>query len=179
MIKLFAIMLFIAIILSGCTQPEVSKPVDDTGETTGPIEFGVTFDNFVEASKNCEPATSEYITPPANFFGTLISMTTFMEIQGMENGKCIYFQRIEDVTIAMSDEFRQQMRDQGNTEEKIEQMIQQQDEQSRNSLIGAEKTCKFDTTDLTAMLENWKAGNLSTSDWGNAECEDYFPNIEQ
>jgi len=34
-----------------------------------------------------------------------------------------------------------------------------------------EQTCKFNTEDLTAMLNRWKQGSFSTEDFDVAECE--------
>ncbi|GAG35573.1 unnamed protein product, partial [marine sediment metagenome] len=52
------------------------------------------FDCFIEASENCYPATL-LNTLTIEFFGMVTSSTTFMELKGIELGKCIYYQRVE------------------------------------------------------------------------------------
>jgi hypothetical protein len=45
--------------------------------------------------------------------------------------------------------------------------------QDAQSTIGMQTTCKFAQEDLTAMLNRWKLGTFSSTDYDVAECEDF------
>jgi len=88
----------------------------------------------------------------------------------MESNKCIYYQRTESNSIEFTEEMVQQMLEDGATQEEIDQQEQTANDSAQEA-VGMEKTCKFDTEDLTAMLNRWKQGSMSTEDWDVAECE--------
>jgi hypothetical protein len=127
------------------------------------------FDCFVDASENCEPSKL-LNTVSVEIFGMLGTSTAYMELKGLEAGKCVYYQRTESNSVEFTDEMVQQMLDGGATQEEINQQEQIANDSAQQT-IGLEKTCKFSTGDLTAMLNRWKEGNLSTEDWNVAECE--------
>lgn len=128
------------------------------------------FDCFIEASEDCDPAKLSY-TASVELFGMMSTATTHMELKGMEDDKCIYYQRTESSSVEFTDELVQQMLDSGLTQEEIDQQEQISNEAAQET-AGMEKTCKFDTDDLTDILERWKQGSFSTEDWDVAECED-------
>ncbi|MBW2990998.1 hypothetical protein KY348_04815 [Candidatus Woesearchaeota archaeon] len=128
------------------------------------------FDCFIEASENCELAEVTHIAS-IDFLGVTTTSTTLMEIQGMDEDKCVYYQKTKSISVEFSEELKQQMRDGGATEEEINQAEQDANENAQQA-VGERKTCKFDTSDLTALLEEWDAGNFSTEDFDVAECEE-------
>ena len=127
------------------------------------------FDCFIDASENCEPAKLLDIST-IKLFGMLITTSINMELKGMENNKCIYYQKTINQTIAFTDEMIQQMLDGGATQEEIDQQEQTANENAK-LVWGLEKTCKFNQEDLTILLNNWKEGSSSTEDFDVAECE--------
>lgn len=127
------------------------------------------YDCFINASENCEPSKLLY-TVSIDLFGMFDTVTTDMEIKGIESGKCIYYQRTESNSIKFTNEMVQQMLDGGATQEQIDQQEQTANDSAQQT-VGMEKTCKFDTKDLTAMLKRWKQGIMSTDDWDVAKCE--------
>jgi hypothetical protein len=143
------------------------------------------FDCFIEASENCDPSKL-LNTVTIEIFGILSTSITYMELKGMESGKCIYYQRTENNSIGFKDEVVQMMLDGGETQEEINQQEQTANEAVQVT-VGLEQTCKFDSDNLTAILNRWKEGSFSdgascnlvngefvceyTGDFENAECE--------
>jgi hypothetical protein len=122
------------------------------------------FDCLIEASKKCKPSKlSNVIT--TQVFGVLSSTTTHLELKGIEAGKCIYYQKIENSSIEFTDELVQTMLDEGKTQEEIDQQKQAANEAVQKN-VGTEQTCKFETNDLTTILSKWQNGVYS----GGASC---------
>lgn len=115
---------------------------------------------LVQASADCSPeeVTATYVL---NFFGMEQTSTSTYGIQGMEGDKCVFYLRTESIEVSYPE---------GTDQETIDEQRATYDQ-----LEGLEGTCKFETSDLTAMLERWEQGSLSSSDWDVAECEgEYF-----
>ena len=126
------------------------------------------FDCFIEASKDCNPAKLLW-TMTIDFFGTVMTSTTYMELKGSEENKCTYYQRTESVSVDLNDETVQQMLDSGLTQEEIDKQKQTANEGAQLT-IGTETTCKFLTADLAAMLNNQKVLNAGTGEYICEEC---------
>ena len=124
---------------------------------------------FIEASENCEPSKL-LNTVSIEIFGMLSTSTTYMELKGIESSKCVYYQRTESNSVEFTEEMVQQMLDGGATQEEIGQQEQTANDSAQQT-VGLEKTCKFNTNDLTDMLNRWEEGSFSTEDWDVAECE--------
>lgn len=180
---------------SGCTHKndrDCEIKETDCGSSTITFEVQENVDNFdcfIEASEICEIAKLEYTTG-AEVFGMVSTSTTSMEIKGMDSGKCIYYQKTNSASVEFSDAFVQQMLDSGLSQEEVNQQEQIANEAVQET-VGLERTCKFDTYDLTFMLNNWKEGTFSSGttsctlnpdgtsdctteggDFGVAECEE-------
>ena len=85
--------------------------------------------------------------------------------------KCIYYEKIIDHSVDFSEETKQQALAQGTTQEEIDQQLQKANESAKEA-IGMEKTCKFNTNDLTDLLNKWSQGKFSSEDFNVAECEE-------
>lgn len=153
----------------GCVSEEI-KTIDCgnsllTIETVGNVPE---FDCFIEASETCNPAKLLHTLTMEIF--VLSTSTTYMELQGIESDKCVYYQRLESNSVEFTDAMVQQMLDSGLTQEEIDQQEQTAND-SAQELIGSERTCKFEQEDLTGMLNRWSQGSISTEDWDVAICE--------
>jgi hypothetical protein len=77
--------------------------------------------------------------------------------------------RTDNSSVKISEEIIQQALAKGVTQEQI----QQQENQSNSAAaatIGKYETCKFNASDLTVKLNQWKNGSFSTEDYNAAEC---------
>lgn len=144
------------------------QPTQEAPTPTGPVDCGYDFDCFIEKASTCNPVMGVFIAP-VDMFGVLITTTSFVEIKGLEESKCVFYIRTEDVKMEYSEELIQQMLDGGLTEEEIEQQRQLAEEQAQQ--VGLDDTCRFNTSDLEALLRRWQQGNFSSEDYDVAECE--------
>ena len=126
------------------------------------------FDCFIKASKGCNQAKMTH-TSTVNIFGMIQTTTSFFEIKGIEEDKCIFYIRNEKNDLKFSDEIIQQMLANGITQEQIQE---QEQEANKNADLaeGIDGTCRFNTNDLTLTLNKWKMGEFSTDDYSIAEC---------
>jgi hypothetical protein len=143
-----------------CVKEIVQEPqVPAEGPLMGegkPIDCGSDLDCFITASQNCQPANITH-TITINIFGVEQTTTSYYEIKGLEAGKCIFYLRTEKIDLTFPPETPQDIVD--------------QEKEIYKKLEGRDGTCKFNTNDLTAMLNRWKVGNFSTEDWDVAECQ--------
>jgi len=162
-------------------------PIIDCGHSYLPGDNS-DYDCFIEASENCE-LSKLLSTGTLELFRVIITGTTRMELKGIEDGKCIYYQITESYSIKYSDELIQSLLDSDLTQAEIDEQEQIANENAQE-LVGLTQTCKFEQEDLTAMLTRWKQGNASggatctlnqdewdctyTGDFENAECEAIF-----
>ncbi len=152
----------------------------------GAIDCGTDFSCFIEASAGCNPAKVRFTTS-ADIFGMITSATVQMEIRGTEAGKCAYYDKQLSASVHFSDTLVEQMFESGQTMEEINQNEQTATE-SLEQIGNVEKTCRFDTSDLKAMLQRWDEGTASggvscavtdgeltdctfSGDFANADCE--------
>ncbi len=131
-------------------------------------DCGTDFDCFINASLNCSLANVNY-TSNNNLEGIIFTSTTLMELKGIQETKCVYYQKTESNSAEFSNESVQELLDANLTQENINQQKQIINE-SAQEIVGLEKICKFNTENLIAMLQRWKQGNFSTDDWDVAEC---------
>ncbi|MFT4309714.1 MAG: hypothetical protein ACMXYL_04455 [Candidatus Woesearchaeota archaeon] len=112
---------------------------------------------FMEAVDNCCPATI-MTDIEIEIFGMTIYTETYRELKGMENDKCIFYERTDDISLDYSAEARQGMLDSGMTEEEIEAALIEQNQMARDEIIGEEGTCKYPVSDLKVRLNNERRG---------------------
>jgi hypothetical protein len=123
---------------------------------------------FINNSKTCTPSKFNY-SISINFFGANSTTVDFLQINGTENGKCIFYIKTLNSTVKYSDALRKQLIQGGETDAQVtEQETEANDAQK--TMVGRDGTCKFDNADLTAMLTNWNDGKFSSSDYSKADC---------
>jgi len=167
--KLWIIVLVVAIIiiagvfaffmLTERKAPETTPTKQLTQKPTkpsGPTDCGTNMDCFIQASRNCNPAKVTHIVT-TDIFGVKQTTTSYLEIKGLEAGKCIFYLRTEKIDLTFPPGTPQNIID--------------EQKEIYKKLEGKDGTCKFNTNDLTAMLNRWKLGIFSTGDFEVAECQ--------
>jgi hypothetical protein len=136
---------------------------------SAPSECGTNLDCFIDAAKKCAPAQVRH-TATFNLFGMLQTTTTFLEIRGGGEKKCLVYMKTEKNDIKFSDELIQKMLADGTTKRQIRQQEQEADKQA-GAAEGLDAICNFNRKDLISMVQRWKEGGFSTTDWEAGECE--------
>lgn len=160
------------------TAPQVAPVVEVVKDCGTDINYKK-FDCFINASKNCVLAK---IVSKAelNLFGVIAEGSTFFEIKGWEENKCVFYIKPISSKVTYSPEIIQKLLAGGAT---IEQIKQQEQETSKvaQSVVGRDGICKFiKTGDLTALLTQWKGGSFSSNDFKGFDCKgEYFGQGEQ
>lgn len=187
-------MLILAILVSGCIQQpetkssdkkteevkEVSKDVADkeTGEKEPVVatmkDCKTSLDCLLEVVDTCGPAKVNYTSPPIDFFGALITTTTKVELKGLKDGKCGYYQEMLDQEIAFSDEYIAMAKDSNLTDSQIQEQLKVANEGAKN-LIGISLDCNTDLANVVSLANDWKEGNFQTLEWQSTDCETILP----
>jgi len=126
-------------------------------------------DCFILASETCTDAklTQEF---SINFFGLLSYSKNLMKLKGLENEKCVYYQRVLEVNISYSQELIDVLHGNNLTDLEIQQSEQEANLEAQKS-VGLEQTCYFTAADLENILQKLKQGSFSSSDFSNGNCE--------
>ncbi len=179
--SIYLALVLIGLLLAGCTTPTEQTPVNETNTTpddtenvtvTPPAEedCGTDMDCFISNAEDCSKSKMDY-TVAMEFFGTVINTTSFMQINGTVNEKCIFQIRTERINVHYDKNTTQQLLDSGKTMEEIKESELNLTLNAASSGNKIDEVCKFDSSeDLASMLKEWQAGNFSTSDYENAEC---------
>lgn len=127
-------------------------------------------DCFFNAAKSCSLAkitdTIQY-----DLFGLITETITFYEIKGWQENKCVFYIKSMGGKATFSQEAIQQALNSGATNEEIKQQEQETSNMAKLT-IGRDGTCKFaNTNDLISLLNKWKGGSFSTSDFKNIDCK--------
>ncbi len=176
---ILSLLIISTIFLSGCvastddtqnnnyTAPPATEPTNEgCGSTTTTNKSN--YDCLIMAAETCTPAKLTDLTT-INMFGLLVSTSTQFEIKGLEAGKCVFYQKTLDQSIVLSDEIKQQLVDSGKTAAEIQTAETEANANAKQN-AGLELTCKFNISDLTTTLTNWKNGEASSHDYDVAEC---------
>ncbi|MBS3094820.1 hypothetical protein J4474_04090 [Candidatus Pacearchaeota archaeon] len=131
-------------------------------------ECNLDFSCFINAAETCKMASITH-TNEVNLLGILITTRTEMEIEGYEKGKCVYYQKTIEQNIEYSEALKQNLKDQGFSNEEITAKELAANEQA-NSVEGISKTCRFEINYFVIMLNNWKQGSFSSSDLSSEFC---------
>lgn len=143
-------------------QP-VQEEIIDCGQSTMAVN-----DCFLNAAKSCNPV-KVIVESEVDMFGMIMSAKTLKEIKGMENKKCIFYDKYLNNTVSFSEEFVQMGIENGATQEEIDQqlIISNQDAQK---VIGKESFCKYTIEDLIQKLQDEMKGSFS---WSSEDKEKY------
>lgn len=147
----------------GCPGPE---------ENGGPAVC-TDMDCFIGAGEKCSPAVMNY-SASVDVLGVVSTAKTFMEIRGLEDGKCVYYQRTDGIDAEFSEEFKGTLRYSGKSESEIADMEAAAAVEAQKA-VGTVATCKMETSKLAEILKKWKSGPYSTKDLGAEECVINYP----
>jgi len=135
------------------------------------------------AAKDCSPATLIQFDV-LDILDITQRVTSFEEIKGMENGKCVFYFETVDTNVAPNEQSvksTQDMVENGEmTQEEFDKTMKELEERAAglnmtyDAIEGAGNTCKVDTSELTEILKRWENKEFSANDWDNAECEGPF-----
>jgi hypothetical protein len=162
------ILLGLAILISACSLGCIQEGQSQSNESVqeepeGPIECEE-MSCFSDAAEKCVPARYTWEST-LSIFGVEQTTVTYMELRGMEAGKCVYHFRIESIDIDWPP---------GTSQETIGSQ-----EALHDALEGREGTCKFEPDDFAELVDRWEAGSFSTGDYDDAECTgNYFDPLE-
>lgn len=138
-------------------------------KAAGPTDCGTDMDCFIRASSTCQPAKMTR-SSTVDFFGMLLSGTTYMEIQNAsEPGKCSLYSLTANSSVKLSDTMVAAALAKGLSMDDIRKQEAESTRQAQ-ATVGLDGTCKFDAAYLPALLSNWKSGSYSSSDLSGADC---------
>ena len=146
-----------------------ASPSNPPQQASGPIDCGVDMDCFIRASSTCQVANvTRNLT--VDSFGMLMSATTYMEIRNApEAGKCMLYSLSMDSSAKFSDSTVVAALAKGISMDEIRKQEAESTKQAR-AAIGLSGTCKYGAAELSALLNKWKAGQFSSSDYSGADC---------
>ncbi len=119
------------------------------------------FDCFIDAARDCCPVKIVTETE-LNLFGADTYSKTYREIKGLQEERCVLYQRTDDLYYSYPEETRQYLLDTGMTEEEIDQALVELNEVAQD-MIGKDSTCKYPIEELVDILEGEKEGSFSFS----------------
>jgi hypothetical protein len=126
------------------------------------------WDCFISAVENCTRANmTQEIS--IDFFGLVSYSRNLMELKGLENEKCVYYQRVLKANISYSQELIDILRGNNLTDVEIQQSEQEANLEAQKT-IGLEQTCYFTAEDLISILQKLEQGNFSSSDFDDGDC---------
>ncbi|MFC1682001.1 hypothetical protein ACFL0X_00070 [Nanoarchaeota archaeon] len=157
-----------------CCEGSCSELIPDSIE-----ECEGDIDCFIDAAENCDPASMTYelsFSFPISFFGGPSNEpgmyqegTTYYELRGTIDGKCIIYHKILNNSIYFTQELIDYFLSMGASQEDIDA----QEELSRSSaeaIIGVESACMRTTEELVEIYEGLRDDYIIVSTVG---CETY------
>ncbi len=151
------------------TNASPAAAPNQTVSFSGPADCGSDMRCLINSSETCAPAKAE-VTTAVDFFGAIINTTSLYEINGTEEGRCVFHIKTENLSFHYDQNMTQKMLASNKTIDQIHQSEQNQTAQMLSSSPMYDDTCRFDQGDLTAMLQRWADGNFSSGDYSGAEC---------
>ncbi len=123
---------------------------------------------LIAAAQNCQPASGQFVSQ-VEIFGAQASTVTQFDIQGPDaDGLCVFRVSTVEASLVYTDEAKQQLRQSGMNDEEIEaQRKMVEDEMRKNGPSG---TCKGQSADLAALLQQWQSGKFTSNDWAPFSC---------
>jgi hypothetical protein len=149
-------------------EQQNATPQNQTQMAAGPLECGTDLGCLAEASKECKPSKATTSTTE-EFMGVLVTSTSYLEIKGEEAGKCMLYVKAEDESVKLGDSLVVAALAKGTSMEEIRNQEAEATGRARQA-VGMGGTCAFSAAALTSMINRWKAGAYSTSDYAGADC---------
>lgn len=116
---------------------------------------------YFEAAQNCCLATI-IVDYETNISGTIASSEIQQELRGIEENRCLVYNKYLNNSIGFSESYTQQKLENGTTQEQIDQQLIELNAIAE-SIVGKEGTCKYPFSDLILKLEEEMGGILSES----------------
>jgi len=128
-------------------------PAQETPVATTILDCEQDLKCLIQASTNCKPAKVVYAAT-VDIFGVKQTAMSFFEIKGSEMNKCSFYLRTEKIDLEFPPN--------------IPQEVVNQQKEIYKKLEGRDGICKFNTSELTAMLTRWEKGNFES---GEVSCQ--------
>jgi hypothetical protein len=123
-----------------------------SSDTSSPKDCGTDMSCFIEASGLCRIANLTNMQT-TDLLGVNTTTEMHYEIRGLENSRCVLFLKVKNASISLPDG--------------ADFIVAAQAEDSANAQIGKTGLCKYNVSDLTAMLIKW---NIGAYDPGQVSC---------
>ncbi len=132
------------------------EEIIDCGEINNSIN-----ECYLDAAQNCCLAKI-IVSYEIDLFGMIFASKTQQEIQGIEEDKCLLYNKYLDNTVGFSEDFLLQALENGTTQEDLDQQLNESNLQA-SIFIGKESVCKYPHSDLILKLEEEMEGSFSGS----------------
>jgi len=132
-------------------------------------DCGISINCLIDNSEECNKASVVYIQS-GHVLDMLQTTTSYWEIKGFENNKCVFYIETRYIDMDFNEEIRQQMLESGLTNENITLNLQKANEEA-DKKEGLNITCYFDNTEeLSNLLNIWNSEGFSVNNLNNTEC---------
>ena len=123
---------------------------------------------LIKAAKICAPARLKNKLT-VDLFGVLQTGTSQLEIKGLHNGKCIFYEKTLKNNLKFSPKFIRDAKAKGTTDKELQTQLKQSNELA-GATEGRDGTCQLKSKDLVVILSRWRQGSFSTEDLNSAQC---------
>jgi hypothetical protein len=129
---------------------------------------------LIQAAQSGHTAKFVYVIPPVDFFGIVATTSQFLAITGKDADKLLFSEVIIGGQARLDDMVALTARMQGKTDAEIKASADQANA-SIQQTVGTGNSCKYAQTDLVSVLQAWKGGAYSTTDWDKGQCTAITP----
>ena len=154
--------------------PGQVAPVEEIPITPKAVggECGEDMECFLAASENCTPADMTY-NIDFSLFGVITTAEVEMEIRGMENGSCVFYNINKAQHASLSTQLKESLLSSGLSIEEIGDM-EKEAEANAALGVGTETLCRTSSETLHAVLQSWK-DEVSDVNFEEGECVTTYP----
>ncbi|MBI4319728.1 MAG: hypothetical protein HY675_14665 [Chloroflexi bacterium] len=157
---------------SGGTSAQDELSVNAPRLPEDATDCGTDINCLIGASQGGVPAKLTFVVPALEIFGLTLSTTSLLAVEGADGDRIFFYQETIEAEVTVSDEAIAAMRGMGMPEANINAMIDSANADAQRT-VGTGKRCEFAEPDLTAMLQRWKEGEFSSSDWDSGTCMEF------
>jgi len=173
--RIVFVVLAVSLLVGGCVSQNVevnitgNQSANLTSPPSGPFDCGASMNCLIEKSNSCALSKAT-VSQPVNFFGAIINTTSYFQINGTDQGKCLFYIKTLNISLRYDDQTVQQLLKSGVTMAQIRETEKNASENAEKSGVLMDDVCRFEQKDLTNLLTRWAVGNFSSNDYKNAEC---------
>jgi hypothetical protein len=132
-------------------QEEISTPKE--------IDCGTSFKCLIDEAQTCQKSAAT-IEKKEETNSKITKTTNRAFIRGFIDGWCIYHEEVIDIRVTFTDEYREELETQGETNEEIDDLEEEETEKEEDR-IGDELLCKYDVIDMVDLLTSWRENDNS------------------